>query len=145
VETRLIEETMRVAMPTGHPAAHAESVTIGELRDSRWIAGCPECRGNLVDACERSGFAPDVAFETDDYIALQGLAAAGLGVALVSDLMLAAARREPALALTELRPPSRRIVSAVSTESLLRVPGVRETIDALGVAAGAIRREPVGA
>jgi molybdate transport repressor ModE-like protein len=140
VETPLIEETMRVAMPAGHPAAGAASVSLDELSASRWIAGCPECRGNLVDACARSGFVPDVAFETDDYIALQGLAAAGLGVALVSDLMLAAARPEPELRLTELHPPARRMVSAVSTESLLRVPGVRETIDALRDAAAAVQR-----
>ena len=78
---------------------------------------------------------PDVAFETDDYIALQGLASAGLGVALVTDLMLTASRPDPLLVLKDLAPQSRRVVSAVSTISLLGVPGVRETIQALRAAA----------
>ena len=140
VATALLDEKVRIAMPAGHMSAAKQSVTLDELSDSRWIAGCPECRGNLVDACDRAGFQPDVAFETDDYIALQGLAAAGLGVALVTDLMLAAARPDPNLLLKELSPPSRRVVSAVSTASLLAVPGVRQTIEALLIAANDVTR-----
>jgi molybdate transport repressor ModE-like protein len=145
--TSLVSESVRVAMPADHPRAGDVSVSLGELRHSRWIAGCPECRGNLLDSCARSGFTPDVAFETDDYIALQGLASAGLGVALVSDLMLAAARPDPSLVLTELSPPLRREVFAVSTASLVRVPGVGQSIDALVAAARGIQlaSAPIGA
>ena len=135
VGTRLLEENVRVAMPADHVLAGERWVTLDALEESRWIAGCPECRGNLVDACDRAGFVPDVAFETDDYIALQGLASAGLGVALVTDLMLTASRPDPLLVLKDLAPQSRRVVSAVSTISLLGVPGVRETIQALRAAA----------
>ncbi|GAB2452715.1 molybdate transport repressor ModE-like protein [Conyzicola lurida] len=138
VVTGLLDERVRVAMPADHPAAGEPWVTLENLRESRWIAGCPECRGNLLDACERSGFRPDVAFETDDYIALQGLASAGLGVALVTDLMLTAARPDPGLFLKDLAPRSHRVVSAVSTGSLLAVPGVRQTIDALQAAAAEV-------
>ncbi|MCU1406796.1 MAG: hypothetical protein JWQ43_3099 [Glaciihabitans sp.] len=140
VTTHLLDETMRVAMAADHVAASERWVTLDELQDSRWIAGCPECRGNLVEACQRHGFAPDVAFETDDYIALLGLASAGLGVALVSDLMLSAARPDPDLVLKELSPASRRIVSAVTTNSLLAVPGVGQSIDALKLIAADIHR-----
>jgi molybdate transport repressor ModE-like protein len=139
VSTPLIEERVRVAMPADHPFAEADTVTLDDLRDSRWIAGCPDCRANLLEACARDGFAPDVAFETDDYIALQGLAAAGLGVALVTELMLVAARPEPGLVLKDLKPGSRRVVSAVSTASLLRVPGVAQTIEALADASASVR------
>jgi DNA-binding transcriptional LysR family regulator len=141
VVTRLLEENVRVAMPRGHRSAGEPSVTVGDLSDSRWIAGCPECRGNLLEACDRSGFAPDVAFETDDYIALQGLASAGLGVALVTDLMLTAARPDPDLVLKRLSPASHRVVSAVSTSSLLAVPGVPQTVGALVEAAGGLSRQ----
>jgi len=136
--TALLDENVRVAMPASHAAASKTSVTLDELSDSRWIAGCPECRGNLLEACDRAGFQPDVAFETDDYIALQGLASAGLGVALVTDLMLAAARPDPDLFLKHLSPPSRRVVSAVTTASLRAVPGVRQTIEALREAAAGV-------
>jgi len=138
VATKLIDEHVHVAMPLDHPAAGERSVTMADLQESRWIAGCPECRGHLVGAGAQAGFAPDIAFETDDYIALQGLAAAGLGVALVSDLMLAATRREPNLLLKRLSPESVRVISAVSTESLLRVPGVQQTVLALQAVAAEI-------
>ncbi|MFC4012941.1 LysR family transcriptional regulator [Nonomuraea purpurea] len=131
IRTQLLEESVHVAMPKGHPAAAKRWVDLRELRDARWIAGCAGCRGNLLEACAASGFTPDIAFETDDYVALQGLAAAGLGVALVPDLMRAAARHEPGLALRRLHPMSVRVVSAVSTTALMGVPGVAQTVAAL--------------
>jgi molybdate transport repressor ModE-like protein len=138
IRTQLLEESVHVAMPQGHPAATGRWVDLRDLRDARWIAGCPECRGNLLEACASSGFEPDIAFETDDYVALQGLAAAGLGVALVPDLMLAAARREPQLVLRRLYPMSVRVVSAVSTSALMRMPGVAQTVAALRDSAAAV-------
>ena len=58
----------------------------------RWIAGCDRCRGYLLRQCALAGFAPKIAFTTDDYIAVQALVAAGLGVATLPDLALRSAR-----------------------------------------------------
>lgn len=127
----LMEENIYVALPSGHPLGAEKVVRLADLKDSRWIAGCPSCRGNLVNACELAGFDPVIAFETDDYVALENLVAAGLGVALVSDLMLAAVHLEPALTLRRLSPSPTRMISLVSSKSLLRVPGVRQTVDSL--------------
>ena len=52
--------------------------------DDPWIAGCARCRGHLLTIAHDAGFAPKVAFETEDYVAVQGFVAAGLGVALVA-------------------------------------------------------------
>ncbi len=131
VVVQLVEEEVHVAMPADHPAASRRWVELRALADSRWIAGCPECRGNLVDSCAAAGFTPDIAFVTDDFVALQALAAEGLGVALVPDLMLAAARPHPRLLLKRLSPIETRVVTAMSTESLMRVPGVYQTVTAL--------------
>jgi molybdate transport repressor ModE-like protein len=141
--TRLLEESMYVAMPQGRPVVDGRWVELRDLRHARWIAGCRECRGNLLETCAASGFEPDIAFETDDYVALQGLAAAGLGVALVPELMLAASRREPRLVLRQLHPVSVRVVSAVSTSALMRIPGVTQSIVALRQAAAAVDRVDV--
>ena len=46
----------------------------------RWIAGCDRCRANLLRQCALAGFTPKIAFTTDDYVAVQALVAAGLGV-----------------------------------------------------------------
>ena len=60
--------------------------------ESRWIAGCERCRSYLVRQCEQAGFTPKIAFTTDDYVAVQALVAAGLGVTTLPALCLRAAR-----------------------------------------------------
>lgn len=139
VSQRLVTENLHVAMPAGHPAGAGATVDIRELAGERWIAGCPQCRGNLLTACAAAGFVPDIAFETDDYVALQGLVGAGLGVALVPDLMLAAVRPDPGLTLRRLVPETSRVVSSVTTDSLAAVPAVRVTAAALASAAAGLR------
>jgi DNA-binding transcriptional LysR family regulator len=64
-------------------AAHAHSP---------WIAGCEHCRGHLVWLCQHAGFSPKIAFTTDDHVAAQALAAAGLGVTILPSLAIRAAR-----------------------------------------------------
>ena len=140
----LLEEAVHVALPAGHPAAQQPAVDLADLRADRWIAGCPQCRGHLVAACGAVGYEPDIAFETDDYAALQALAAAGLGVALLPELMHAAARADPNLVVRRLRPVSIRVAQAVTTTGLLRVPAVAQTMQALVEAARAVELDPVG-
>jgi DNA-binding transcriptional LysR family regulator len=83
----------------------------------RWIAGCRRCRAHLLAMCDRAGFRPDIAFETDDYVATQALVAAGVGVTTLPGLALLANRnpqvriqrmndRRRVLAVTYGRPPA---------------------------------------
>jgi DNA-binding transcriptional LysR family regulator len=51
------------------------------------------CRTALELACRQAGFAPRVVSESNDYMAIQGLVAAGVGVALVPRLVRAMALR----------------------------------------------------
>jgi DNA-binding transcriptional LysR family regulator len=62
------------------------------LAGARWIGGCERCRTSLVRRCAAAGFVPDIAFTTDDYVAVQALVAAGLGVTILPDLALRAHR-----------------------------------------------------
>src|SRR5271165_3873213 len=78
----------------------------------RWIAGCERCRSYLVRQCEVAGFTPRISFTTDDYIAVQALVAAGLGVTTLPELCLRAARH-PGIISTPL-PGARRHVFAVT-------------------------------
>jgi DNA-binding transcriptional LysR family regulator len=82
------------------------------LAASRWIAGCERCRSYLVRQCEAAGFTPRISFTTDDYLAVQALVAAGLGVTTLPDLCLRAARH-PGIATTAL-PGARRHVFAMT-------------------------------
>ena len=78
------------------------------LRDATWIAGCERCRSHLLSLCANEGFAPRIAYTTDDMVVLQSLVAAGLGVTTIPGLALRAHRVE-GIAATELR--RRRVTS----------------------------------
>jgi DNA-binding transcriptional LysR family regulator len=86
--------------------------TLADFARSRWIAGCSRCRDSLVRRCAEAGFAPDIAFTTDDYVAVQALVAAGLGVTILPDLALRA-HRSPLVATAPLRGGERRVSAAV--------------------------------
>jgi len=90
----------------------ADSAGLAAHAGSRWIAGCERCRSYLVRQCEAAGFTPRISFTTDDYIAVQALVAAGLGVTTLPELCLRAARH-PGIATTAL-PGARRHVFAMT-------------------------------
>ncbi|WP_068422211.1 LysR family transcriptional regulator [Janibacter terrae] len=132
----LIDEEVRVALPRDHPLAVKETVSMTDLTDEDWIAGCARCRGHLLKIAHDAGFAPKVAFETEDYVAVQGFVAAGLGVALIPDLIRAATSNDDVV-IRPLDPKSRRRIHVVTTEDLLKVPAVATTLEALVASAAA--------
>ena len=76
-------------------SAHAGEQPVADLSRyarQRWIAGCDRCRANLLRQCALAGFIPKIAFTTDDYVAVQALVAADLGVSTLPGLCLRAAR-----------------------------------------------------
>src|SRR6202012_3852980 len=83
---------------------------LARLADQRWIAGCDRCREHLLQQCALAGFTPRIAFTTDDFVAAQALVTAGLGVALLSDLALRAARN-PGVRTARLRGTRRCVVA----------------------------------
>lgn len=128
--TDLLEDEVRLAVPKDHPFATRGSVSMEELESAAWIAGCPRCRGHLLALATGAGFLPDVAFETEDYVTVLGLVAENLGVALIPELILRSTQH-PRVTTLAIGPTSRRVVQAVTTPDLHRVPAVRTTLDAL--------------
>ncbi|MCX5268449.1 LysR family transcriptional regulator [Streptomyces sp. NBC_00199] len=125
----LVPERHRLAR-TGAP----DAVAIGDLAAEPWIAGCPRCRGQLVQVCESAGFTPRIDFATDDYPAVVGLVAAGLGVAVLPQLAIDSVRSRGVRALT-LEPAVRREIVALTLPDLAHVPAVTATLEQLGRAA----------
>ena len=80
-----------------------------------WIAGCAGSRGYLLWACERGGFIPRVAITTDDQVAAQALVAAGLGVTILPELAVRAARH-PGVTARPLPGASREVLALTSGE-----------------------------
>ncbi|MDO8144859.1 MULTISPECIES: LysR family transcriptional regulator [unclassified Isoptericola] len=105
--------------------------------DAAWIAGCERCRADLVARCAVAGYAPRIAFETDDYVAVQALVAAGAGVSLLPGLALRA-HRHPDVD-TAVLPGARRAVRALTVGE--PSPPVRALVDQL-VAIGASAPAP---
>ncbi len=62
--------------------------SLTDHRDSPWIAGCPGCRRDFLDACEAAGFTPRIVHSSDDPVVEQALVAAGLGVTTIPGLSL---------------------------------------------------------
>ncbi|WP_367321300.1 LysR family transcriptional regulator [Streptomyces sp. HUAS ZL42] len=121
-------------VPERHRLARADSVSIGELAGEPWIAGCPRCRGQLVEVCEGAGFTPRIDFATDDYPAVVGLVGAGLGVAVLPQLAIESVRPRGARTVT-LEPAVRREIVALTLPDLAQVPAVAATLEQLGRAA----------
>ena len=136
----LLDDEVRVALPREHPLVAGGPVTalpLGGLADEDWVAGCPRCRVHVVAMAQGAGFFPRFSYEIEDYVAQLGLVAAGLGVALVPDLILRTAPH-PEVATRATTPPSSRRVLAVTTPDLERTPAVAATLEALGSAARAV-------
>ncbi|MET7932617.1 LysR family transcriptional regulator [Streptomyces sp. NPDC005322] len=130
----LLADRLVGVVPEGHRLAGAGAVGIGDLAEDPWIAGCPRCRRHLVAICESEGFTPRIDFATDDYPAVIGLVAAGLGVAVLPELALESMRAKGAR-MVRLEPVVRREVVALTLPDLSRVPAVAATLDHLERAA----------
>ncbi|GGX68055.1 LysR family transcriptional regulator [Streptomyces minutiscleroticus] len=130
----LLTDRLVGLVPEGHRLAGAESVAIGDLAAEPWIAGCPRCRGRLVEVCEGAGFTPRIDFATDDYPAVVGLVGAGLGVAVLPELAVGSVRTER-VRTVRLEPAVRREIVALTLPDLAQVPTVAATLAELSRAA----------
>ncbi len=133
--TELLVDPLLAVLPAGHALAAEPSVPIAALAGEPWIAGCPRCRSNLIDVCAQRGFEPAIAYATDDNVAAQSLVAAGLGVALMPQLVLAAVRHD-GIVSRPLTVAVRRTIIAKTWPDLRRVPAVAVVLDALVGAVG---------
>lgn len=141
VTTPLLDDEVLLAVPHDHELARAKKADMAALQKETWIAGCPRCRGHLLQLASTAGYVPDIAYETEDYVAVMGLIAEGLGVAVIPDLILKTVHHEDVVALP-MTPASRRHIVAVTTPDLQRVPAVKATLDALVESANASNIKP---
>jgi DNA-binding transcriptional LysR family regulator len=136
-ELGLLTDELRVVLPAGHRLAGRRRLDLARLAEEPWIQGVRQ--GStlhiLPAACRAAGFEPRVAFRTDDITALQGFVAAGLGIAVISQLALPLARDD--LVVRTLRPALRRSVSA-ALPSGRRPPAVRAMLEVLAAASAEI-------
>jgi DNA-binding transcriptional LysR family regulator len=112
----LFEDPMYVALPAGHHLADEPSLTLGQFAHDAWMLGtpasCPDSR-LFRRACMEAGFEPRVALENDDYGAIVGFVAAGVGVALIPEMVTRVLRHDVVIRELDPAPPSRPISVAL--------------------------------
>lgn len=136
--TLLLDEPVHLVTPADPVPAAASAPPPGPpdlaaYAQRRWIAGCERCRGYLIRQCALAGFTPNIAFTTDDYVAVQALVAAGLGVTTLPGLCLRAVRH-PGIRAIPL-PGARRHVFAMTYGDPPDPPATARLIDVLALAA----------
>jgi len=130
-ERLLLEEPVHLV--TSAQAGAEPPAGLSGYARHRWIAGCDRCRANLLRQCALAGFTPKIAFTTDDYVAVQALVAADLGVSTLPALCLRAARH-PGIRTVPL-PGARRYVFAVRYGDPPDPPAVNLLMEVLRAAA----------
>jgi DNA-binding transcriptional LysR family regulator len=119
---RLMDDVLYAALPADHPLATRRAIALSDLLHEDWMLVDLQgtCQGSniVLRACAQAGFEPRVAYTSDDYFAIQGLVASGMGVALVPGLALASQREDVAVRPLRGRPPYRRIGAVFSGEAV---------------------------
>jgi DNA-binding transcriptional LysR family regulator len=110
----LVEDPMYLVLPLDHPLARRRRVRLADLAGEAWIGGQADCECNrlMSRACARAGYEPRIAFETDDYTAMQGFVAAGVGVSLIAELGLTSVRDDVVVRDLGRDTPIRQIFAA---------------------------------
>ena len=124
-------DDLLAVLPAGHPATGAGAIDVAALSGEDWIAGCPRCRGHLLEVCGRAGFTPRIAFETDNVVAVESLVAQGIGVATLPRMAIDSFPLLPGVEIVPLPEGERRTIHAVTARGAERVPAVGATLAAL--------------
>ncbi len=124
----LLQDPMHVALPAEHPLAAKPALALADLRDEQWIqtSVTSPCARHVVRSCLAAGFEPDVSFESDDYDTIQGLVAAGVGVALIPRLALTRVHAGIVVRSLAPRSPTRKVTAATTAG-----PGVAPSADVM--------------
>ena len=132
----LLEDPLDVALPADHRLAAKRAVRLSDLSEEDWVqTSAPSpCARHVVRLCLGAGFEPRVTFESDDYETVQGLVAAGVGVALIPRLALT--HVHPGIVIRSLAPRSPvREVTAATPQGAGVAPAARTMLQILtGVA-----------
>jgi DNA-binding transcriptional LysR family regulator len=102
--TELLQDPYVLLLPAESPLAGKEVVPLDDLVGSRFVAqNMMTCQRYLEGSLRRVGFEPDIALRSSDNATVQGLVAAGLGVAIVP--LLTVDESDPKVAVRQFDPP----------------------------------------
>ncbi len=128
----LLDDPLHLVLPHDHPLAGRSQLRLADLDEDSWVqtSAASPCARYVVRACHRAGFEPRVSFESDDYQTVQGLVAAGVGVALIPQLALSSVRPDVLVRPLDPRPPVRKVLAA-TPRSAAATPAVATMLNVL--------------
>jgi DNA-binding transcriptional LysR family regulator len=128
----LLDDPLQLALPREHRLAKRKRLSLEDLSEESWVqtSSASPCARHVVRSCHAAGFEPRVSFESDDSQTVQGLVAAGVGVALIPELALSTVR--PDILVRHLHPQSPvRKVFAATPRAAAVTPAVATMLDVL--------------
>jgi DNA-binding transcriptional LysR family regulator len=98
-QTALITDRAYIGVPANSRLASRTRLRLSHFREQSWVQGVREgvTLAALPTACRAAGFEPHIVFRTDDHLVVQGLVAAGVGVALLPHIAVPTIRRDIAI------------------------------------------------
>lgn len=136
----LLTDRFQAVLPDAHPLTRRKTLRLRDLRDEPWIGGAPSSAWYQIvrHACQQAGFNPRADLASDDYIAVQALVAAGLGVSVIPGL--AVMHPLPGVAVRQLTSgaPVRHISAAWPIDGY-QSPTLTAMVDSLRLTAQGMR------
>lgn len=128
----LLDDPLHLALPHDHPLAARSRLRLEDLDEEAWIqtSAASPCARHVVRSCHAAGFEPRVSFESDDYQTVQGLVAAGVGVALIPQLALSTIRPDILVRPLDPQTPVRRVFAA-TPHGAAATPAIATMLDVL--------------
>jgi DNA-binding transcriptional LysR family regulator len=128
----LFDDPLHLALRHDHPLAGRRQLRLEDLREGSWVqtSAASPCAKHVIRSCHAAGFEPNVSFESDDYQTVQGLVAAGVGVALIPQLALSAVRDDIDVRALNPASPVRKIFAATPRAAAV-TPAVATMLDVL--------------
>jgi DNA-binding transcriptional LysR family regulator len=138
----LLEDPLCAVLPEWHTLASREHLALDELASETWVdtPSGSDARRLLLSACAGAGFIPRVAFESDEYLTIQQLVAAGVGVALVPGLARRSSSVPRTVGVPLTTPVVRRVMAAVHPPEF-RAPAAGAMLEMLREVAAAVSAE----
>jgi DNA-binding transcriptional LysR family regulator len=111
----LFDDPLHLALPAAHKLARLKAAPrLEDLSEESFVqtSAASPCARHVVRSCIAAGFEPRVSFESDDYQTVQGLVAAGVGVALIPQLALSTVREDIVVRPLAPQSPVRKVFAA---------------------------------
>jgi DNA-binding transcriptional LysR family regulator len=128
----ILDDPLHIALPRDHPLVDRQRLRFEDLAEDPWIQPTQACAcsRHAEEACAKAGYSPRVAYESDDFGVVQGLVAAGVGVALIPELALVGERPDIIVRAIGKKPIVRKIYAATLANGY-RSPALAEMLEIL--------------